>query len=176
MVLRPKSPFRRCTEFQLHHISMTYRPLKYNETELLKEFLYQAIFLPEGTEPPDRSIVELPELALYYKDFGSGTADSCIVAEDNGRVVGAVWTRIMPDYGHVDDSTPSLAISLFKEYRGRGTGTQLMQRMLESLKQQGFERVSLSVQKANRAVKLYKRLGFKPLRETGEEYIMVREL
>ena len=32
----------------------------------------------------------------------------------------------MNDYGHVDDDTPSFAISLYKEYRRNGIGTQLM--------------------------------------------------
>ena len=82
------------------------------ETGLLKDFLYEAIFIPEGVEAPDRSITDLPELALYYEDFGQGRADHCIFAEVEGNVVGAVWSRIMPDYGHVDDDTPSLAISL----------------------------------------------------------------
>ena len=33
-----------------------------DETDLLKEFLYEAIFIPEGIQPPERSIIELPEL------------------------------------------------------------------------------------------------------------------
>lgn len=36
---------------------------------------------------PDKSIIRIPELQIYMKD-----------------------------YGHVDDETPSLAISLYKEY------------------------------------------------------------
>ena len=52
--------------------------------------------------------------------------DNCIVAEADEKAVGAVWTRIMNDYGHVDDKTPSLAISLYKEYRGIGIGTMMM--------------------------------------------------
>ena len=48
------------------------------------------------------------------------------MADDEGKVIGAVWTRIMNDYGHVDDDTPSFAISLYKEYRGQGIGTCLM--------------------------------------------------
>ena len=40
----------------------------------------------------------------------------------------------MNDYGHVDDDTPSFAISLYKENRGRGIGTELMRRMLGLLK------------------------------------------
>ena len=107
---------------------------------------------------------------------GSGRADHCIVAEDNGRVVGAVWTRIMDDYGHVDDETPSFAISLYKEYRGKGYGTELMRQMLELLRKQGCGKASLAVQKANYAVRMYKKLGFRTTDENAEEYIMVCEL
>ena len=131
---------------------MIYRELRPNEYDLLKDFLYEAIYIPEGADPPDRSIIEQPELALYYEGFGNGKADHCIVAEDSGKVIGAVWTRIMDDYGHVDDDTPSFAISLLKEYHKMGIGTQLMKRMLLHLKECGFERASLAVQKENYAV------------------------
>ena len=82
----------------------------------------------------------------------------------------------MDDYGHVDDDTPSFAISLYKEYRGQGIGSQLMVKMLELLKWQRYERASLAVQKANYAVKMYKNVGFKMVGENAEEYIMVCEL
>ena len=107
---------------------MIIRPLRADEIDLLKDFLYEAIFIPEGVEAPDRSIVNQPELSLYYEGFGSGTADNCLVAEMDGKVVGAVWTRIMNDYGHVDDDTPSFAISLYKDYRGQGIGTEMMKK------------------------------------------------
>ena len=152
---------------------MIYRELQPNEYGLLKDFLYEAIFIPEGVTPPDRSIIEQPELSLYYENFGSGQADYCIVADDSGRVVGAAWTRIMNDYGHVDDATPSFAISLYKEYRGKGIGTELMRRMLDLLKNQGYKKASLAVQKANYAVRMYKTVGFQTVDENDEEYIMV---
>ena len=155
---------------------MLLRTLRKEETELLKDFLYEAIFIPEGVEPPDRSIIEQPELSIYYDDFGSGNADSCIAAEDNGKVIGAVWTRIMNDYGHVDNDTPSFAISLYKEYRGQGIGTELMRKMISLLKEQGYKKASLAVQKANYAVKMYKKVGFKIIDENSEEYIMVCDL
>ena len=152
------------------------RKLRKDETALLREFLYEAIFIPEGMEAPDRSIIDQPELAIYYDDFGKGKADNCIVAEVDGRVVGAVWTRIMNDYGHVDDETPSFAISLYEEYRGKGIGTLMMRQMLELLRKQGYERVSLAVQKANYAVQMYENVGFKIVDENDEEYVMVCEL
>lgn len=155
---------------------MELRYLRLDEKELLKDFLYEAIFIPDGVEPPAREIIEQPELKLYYEGFGTGRADYCIVADDEGKVVGAVWTRIMNDYGHIDDETPSFAISLYKEYRGQGIGTKLMEEMLDFLKEKGYERASLAVQKANYAVKMYKNVGFKTVDENAEEYIMVCEL
>ena len=152
------------------------RDIKVNETYLLKDFLYEAIFIPEGVEPPDKDIVEKPELRVYTDGFGSNKGDYCLVAETDDKVVGAVWTRIMNDYGHVDDDTPSFAISLYKEYRGQGIGNQLMVKMLELLKEDGYKRASLAVQKANYAVKMYEKVGFKIVDENEEEYIMVCEL
>ena len=119
------------------------RPLRRDETEVLKDFLYEAIFVPEGMEPPDRDIFGKPELRVYTDGFGTRKGDSCLVAESDGRIVGAVWTRIMDDYGHVDDETPSFAISLYKAYRGQGIGTAMMRQMLDLLRQQ-FE-IELSI-------------------------------
>ena len=155
---------------------MKIRKLRDDETELLKYFLYEAIYIPDGIQPPERSIIELPELSIYYEDFGNSPADNCLVAEEDGKVVGAVWTRIMNDYGHVDDETPSFAISIYKEYRGKGFGTEMMRRMLGLLKDQGYKKASLAVQKANYAVRMYEKVGFKIIDENDEEYIMVCEL
>lgn len=88
------------------------RKIRSEEHDLLREFLYQAIYFPEGMEPPPRSVVDLPELQVYIADFGTRPGDHCIVAEAAGKVVGAAWCRIMEDYGHIDNGTPSLAISL----------------------------------------------------------------
>lgn len=152
------------------------RPLKDSEKEILKEFLYEAIFVPEGEEPPEKSIINREELMVYLYAFGRGKADFALTAEVDGKIVGAVWTRIMHDYGHVDDETPSFAISLYKEYRGQGIGTHLMQEMLQILKSKGYKRASLSVQKENYAVRMYEKLGFRTFKESEEEYIMICDL
>ena len=152
------------------------RMLRNDEIALLKEFLYEAIFIPEGATPPPRDIVERPELRVYTDDFGIRQGDNCLVAVIDNKVVGAVWTRIMDDYGHVDDDTPSFAISLHKDYRGQGIGTRLMEEMLSLLKSQGFKKASLAVQKANYAVRMYEKVGFHTVDENNEEYIMVSEL
>ena len=152
------------------------REMKETEYELLNNFLYEAIFIPEGMISPPMSIINEPELQVYISGFGSQKHDKAFVADATGKIVGAVWVRIMNDYGHVDDRTPSFAISLYKEYRGRGIGTEMMRKMLSILKDCGYEQVSLAVQKANYAVKMYQKVGFEIIDESEEEYIMVNHL
>ncbi len=57
------------------------------EYHFLKEFLYQAIYLPQGVEPPPRSVVEHPELQVYIADFGTQCGDYCLVAEADGTIL-----------------------------------------------------------------------------------------
>lgn len=139
-------------------------------------FLYEAIFIPEGAIPPPREITNQPELQVYISDFGKRDSDICFIAEVDGKIAGAVWVRIMNDYGHIDDETPSFAISLYKEYRHQGIGTALMKAMLSELKEKGYKQASLAVQKANYALRMYKKVGFEIIDENDEEYIMVCHL
>lgn len=132
------------------------REIRKNEYPILSDFLYEAIFIPEGMDKPPKSIIERPELQVYIKDFGKAD-DRCFVVEIKEKIVGAVWVRIMNDYGHIDDKTPSFAISLYEEYRNLGIGTALMRDMLELLKNKGYKKTSLSVQKANYAVRCIKK-------------------
>lgn len=152
------------------------RKIKESEYCLLEEFLYEAIFIPEGVTPPPKEIILQPELQIYISGFGTQKDDICFVAEADGRIVGAVWVRDMNDYGHIADGVPSFAISLYKEYRNFGIGTELMTTMLNELRSKGYKRTSLAVQKANYAVKMYKKVGFEIIDKNDEEYIMVCDL
>ena len=139
---------------------------------MLDDFLYEAIFVPEGMAAPPRSIIEQEDLQVYVRDFGKLPDDHCLVAECDGKIAGAVWVRVMDDYGHIDNTTPSLAISLYKEYRNRGIGTQLLLQMLDLLRQKGYRQVSLSVQKANYALRMYRKAGFEVIADREEEVLM----
>lgn len=156
---------------------MNYKIRKILESEyvILDKFLYEAIFIPHGIEPPPFSIIEKTELQVYISDFGKKD-DYCLVAEKDGKIIGAVWTRIMNDYGHIDDNIPSLAISLYKEFRGKGIGTALLDSILSLLKSKNYEKVSLSVQKENYAYRMYLKAGFEVVEENDKEYIMVCNL
>ncbi len=158
------------------------RPIEGRDHPLLEEFLYQAVFVPEGVEPPAREIIRLPGIYVYIDGFGDGAGDLGVVAEAvGGEVVGAAWTRVIPAFGHLDDDTPELAISVLPGWRGRGVGTRMMERLFGMLREAGWRRTSLSVQKDNPAVRFYRRLGYtvtgeRPDGAGHEDYIMIREL
>ena len=154
----------------------TIREMTAQEYPLLDDFLYEAIFVPEGVDPPSKSIITAPELQVYVKGFGASKDDFALVAEVENKIIGTVWVRIMNDYGHIDDKTPSLAISLYKKYRGQGIGSSLIKEMLSLLQVHDYKCVSLSVQKANYAAKLYQKIGFRIVKEIGDEWIMTYNL
>ena len=148
------------------------RPLSGDDIPLMETFLYEAIFVPAGVTKPPREIVKQSELVMYVQDFGASCGDHGVVCELENTVVGMAWTRIMADYGHIDDATPSLAIAVLPEYRRRGIGTALLEQLLEQLRAAGYVAVSLSVQQENPALHLYERLGFESVRVTDGEVVM----
>lgn len=158
---------------------MEIRPIRSEEFPLLKDFLYDAIYLPEGVAIPPREIINQPELAVYIADFGQPD-DRCLVAEAYGNILGAVWTRILAGeikgYGNIDSHIPEFAISVKKEFRKQGIGSKLMQEMIALLKLNGYEKASLSVNKDNYAYRMYQKLGFQVIKEQDEDYLMVLDL
>jgi ribosomal protein S18 acetylase RimI-like enzyme len=156
------------------------RQILKEEYSVLEDFLYHAIFLPPGVEPLPRAIIFEPEIFVYIKDFG-GKDDCCVAAEHDGQIVGAAWTRIIPAYGHIDNKTPELAISVLPSWRGKGIGSKMMQSLFELLRERGYRQTSLSVQKENPAVRFYKRLGYEITGErtdhvNHEDFLMIKYL
>lgn len=158
----------------------TIRPLRSDERHLLEDFLYEAIYVPEGFEGTvPRSIIhDDPKCRAAFECFGDLPDDRALVAEVDGRVVGACWVRTTDEYGHIDDETPSFSISLYAQYRCQGIGGALMRQMLDELREAGYARASLSVQKENPALRLYERLGFRIIGdgEDETEWMMVIDL
>ena len=164
-----------------HKINAKIRTMQESDHVCLNEFLYQAIFIPEGLEPPPQSIINEPDIFVYIKDFGGQPGDIGVVAEQNGQVVGAAWTRIIDAYGHIDDDTPELAISILPEFRNYGIGTKLMKKLFAVLQENGYTQTSLSVQKENPAVRFYQRLGYRIVKSKAdqpkhEDFLMVKDL
>ncbi|WP_293694399.1 GNAT family N-acetyltransferase [uncultured Agrococcus sp.] len=152
------------------------RPIEASEVDRLADFLYLAVHQPDPDNPIPRSILAVPEVAAYIQEWGKPD-DACLVAVKDQRLVGAVWTRIIAGevrgYGNIDAHTPEFSVSVLPVCRGRGIGALLMRQMLELLRERGYSRASLSVQKSNPALRLYERLGFKAVADHDDEIVMV---
>lgn len=152
------------------------REIKPNEIPLLTDFLYEAIFQPEGLSKVPRTVLQEPMIWAYVDHFGSMPGDFCRVAIADGVIIGAAWARLGCSYGKVDDTTPELAISLYPEYRNKGIGSRLLASLLEILRGARFSKVSLSVDKTNYAVKMYSTNGFRIVSEREHDYLMIKQL
>lgn len=149
------------------------RPLREDEYSLLRQFLYFAIFREDDTAPLAPEIVDSPELKIYFENFGYRAGDLGLAAEIDGEIIGAVWVRNIKGFGYVDDFTPELAVSLIPARRHCGIGGAMMNAMIELLRTGGCRQCSLSVQKNNFAAEWYRKLGFRIVRESADELIML---
>lgn len=152
------------------------RELLPSEYDQLDDFLYEAVFTAPGEPRPPRDIVGEPGLRAYVEGFGSHAGDVAVCAEKDGELVGVAWARRMRGYAFVDDEVPELAVAVLPGWRGRGIGTALVRELVARCASVGAPALSLSVQRANPARRLYERLGFRELRGDGAEVVMVLPL
>lgn len=149
------------------------------EYALLEDFLYEAIYVAPGQNPPPRSIVYTPSVYPYIKEFGR-KGDICVVCEIAEVIVGAAWTRILDrdgekGYGNIGPGIPELTIAVSPPFRSQGIGTELIRSLHRALQAEGYTRISLSVQKGNPAFRFYERNGYRIWKERTEDFIMVWE-
>ncbi len=153
------------------------RTTRKSDGPLIREMLYYAIYVPDGSAPAPKAIVETPQLIKYYANWGRA-GDAGYLAECGTELVAAVWIRLFNErdmaYGFIGNDIPELSMAVIEEFRNQGLGTELLNRLLYDREVLNYKALSLSVQKSNRAVNLYLRSGFRMFRETPETYIMVR--
>jgi ribosomal protein S18 acetylase RimI-like enzyme len=69
---------------------------------------------------------------------------------------------------------PELSLAVAPDHRRRGLGRDLLEHALRQAKEAGHRQVSLSVEPDNPALRLYKRLGFERVGESGGAWTMIR--
>jgi ribosomal protein S18 acetylase RimI-like enzyme len=148
--------------------------------EHVKWALYEAIaWNPERRIPPFEVALEHPQLLIYHRDWGR-RGDLAVIAEADGDVVGVAACRLYTDeehgHGYVDARTPEIAIAVAERFRGRGIGTRLLDALARTAETAAFERLSLSVDAANRARALYERCGYRELSVDDRGVRMVKDL
>lgn len=136
--------------------------------ELKDESMLLAMLMHAAHEFSVATVKANPDLMRYVRDWGR-YGDVGIIAEVDGKVIGAAWLRLWSKgdrgYGYLNDQTPELAIALVPEYRGQGIGTALLKQLL-AITQPKFSAICLSIRADNPALRLYERLGFVPVAGT----------
>ena len=106
----------------------------------------------------------MPHVRRYLDGWGR-PGDAAVVAVVDGQRLGAAWYRLFPaedpGWGFVATDVPELSIGVAAETRGRGVGSALLDALLTLAREEGYRAVSLSVDRRNRARRLYERKGFR---------------
>jgi ribosomal protein S18 acetylase RimI-like enzyme len=133
-------------------------------------YYWRASTVPESGEPP---------VQRYVERWGR-PGDTALIAIQDFQPVGAAWYRLFradnPGYGFIDEETPELSIAIVPSRRGSGLGSELLDALMLRAREDGYESISLSVEKDNPAVALYERHGFRKVSEDDGAYTMRADL
>jgi [ribosomal protein S18]-alanine N-acetyltransferase len=148
------------------------RPAGAQDLPFLRDMLRHAYYARWGSE------ADVP-LERYVAGWGR-RGDDALVAIDEFQPVGAAWFRLFeadePGYGFVDENTPELTIAIVPSRRGKGLGEQLLVSLLDRAREEGYARISLSVEADNPAIRLYEQHGFTRVGDRAGALVMSAEL
>lgn len=152
------------------------QPIGEKDKPFLWDMLYEMVHIPND-KPPKELLLAMPGIRQCLEGWGK-TGDEGVIAETaQGASIGAAWYRLSDEsrlgYGFVDEQTPELSIAVLPEHANRGIGTQLLQALIEKARTRGYPGLSLSVDPANRAMRLCERFGFKRCGVSGTSVTML---
>jgi len=152
------------------------RPGNHDDLPFLRQMLYAAVTWRGNVQPLFEQAFAMPEVGKLLANWGRA-GDMAFIAKVDTTKAGAAWLRLWSDddhsYGYVASDVPELGIGVVTGFRRRGIGRKLLQTLLAQAHQAGFDRVSLSVERDNPALRLYQSLGFEQVSTVDNAYTMV---
>jgi len=159
-------------------VSTGIRLLTEGDEDVLREYLYMALLVPEGHPALPREILQEPPIARYVDGWGREGDLGVLASDASGEDIGAAWLRRWAGtergFGFVAYDVPELSLAVRPGHRGRGVGTQMLSALLGIVDKRGWS-VSLSVDRRNPALRLYRRFGFEEDEGRGDSLTMVRQ-
>jgi GNAT superfamily N-acetyltransferase len=157
---------------------ITFRPAGPDDASFLAEMLREAVNWHPGRCMSMAQIMAEPRLAHYVTGWPRPGDGGVIVLADR-QPIGAAWWRFFseddPGYGFVSVSVPELSMAVVAHWRGRGVGPALLRQAVAAAASH-CRQLSLSVERANRAQKLYLSEGFRVVASGTDADTMLRDL
>jgi GNAT superfamily N-acetyltransferase len=153
---------------------------------------------PERVRPKVQLLAD-PKVNRYLKGWKRPSDDGVLAVDDNGAPIGACWYRVLgpaagsgapqsgvaavsvgassePGFGFVAPGVPELTLGVRPLWRAQGVGRALLHALCEVAADRGHQRISLSVERANFAQRLYVSEGFVPVESGTDSDTMVKTL
>jgi GNAT superfamily N-acetyltransferase len=151
-----------------------------SDARFLGDMLVEAVSWAHARSTTRVDVLADPAISRYVEDW-KRPGDSGIVAVDStGTPIGACWYRLFsadrPGFGYVAPGVPELTLGVVGIWRGEGIGRDLLRSTLSQARQQGHNRLSLSVDRGNFATRLYLAEGFLTVNRGAVADTMVRVL
>lgn len=99
---------------------------------------------------------------LYYREYYVSARFDLIQVD--GEAVGRLY--VDRDQERFPGEIRLMEITVLPEHRGRGVGSQVLQDLMDEAREQG-RMLTIHVERFNRALSLYGRLGFRQLEDKG---------
>ncbi len=160
---------------------VTLRAATAGDAPFLEQMLLEAAaWSPDRPRPALHEVLATPPLAHYVAGWPQADDFGVVAVGDHDHLLGAAWCRRFtpddPGYGFVADDVPEVSLAVVAEARGRGVGTQLLDAVAEEGRRRGIRALSLSVERANPAARLYGRVGYRTVAEDENALTMICEL
>ena len=130
----------------------------------LGDMVVEAANWRPGAALPKHQVLTAPEHSRYVSGWQRPTDAGFVALDPTGSAIGAAWYRLMPrsdpGFGYIGTGVPELIIGVRPIWRAHGVGRALMQALTEKARDDGYARLSLSVERGNFAVTLYRSEGF----------------
>jgi len=141
------------------------RPARADDLPFLWEMLFEAAAVAESVRTLGKEqALLLPEVRKYLEGWGRAGDQAVVATEHSGQRIGAAWARCFSaegaGFGFVAPEVPELSVAVVPDMRGQGVGGALIRELMRHVRAAGYKAMSLSVDRQNRAVALYQRLGF----------------
>lgn len=140
------------------------RPAQQSDGAFLGDMVVEAANWRPGAARPRHEVLSRPEHSRYISGWMRPGDAGFVALDEHDEQIGAAWYRLLPrsdpGFGYVGTGVPELIIGVRPIWRAHGVGRSLLQSLSDHARAAGYARLSLSVERGNFAVTLYRSEGF----------------